>query len=111
MNTKIVMMMFVVLIYNTLLTITPKKTYDIPEYYRASKQYRLKSKIVKDVVPFKKKMLAKMTSNVVENVRIPLDLSQYTRRPIPMTFHGVQKPLKDELKAKRFSRMGKIVSS
>jgi hypothetical protein len=107
MNTSIVMTMFAVLVHNTLLTITPTKKYELCDYSRASKQYRLKTKVEKDIVPFKIDVLSQITSNVISDVRLPLDLSQYIRQAVPKTFHGVPKPSKDELKAKKFSRMGK----
>lgn len=107
MTTNIVMTMFAVLIHNTLLEITPSKKYEVVEYSRASKQHRLKSKVTKDIMPFKKVLMSKMMSNIALNIRIPLDLSSHIRRPVPKTFHGVEKPSKDTLKARRFSRMGK----
>ena len=47
------MMMFVVLIHNTLIQITLTRKYNVVEYSQAGKEYRLKSKIMTDIIPFK----------------------------------------------------------
>ena len=83
------------------------KQYEMVEYSRAMKDYRLKTKVTKDMVPFKKDILSKIVNNVMINARIPVDLSRYKRKPVPKTFHGVEKPNKDDLKKRRISRMGK----
>lgn len=107
MDTSILMMMFVVLIHNSLQGIAPTKRYEVRDYSRASKKYRIKTKVVKDILPFKKSLLSEMTGNVRSNIRLPIDLSRYIRRVVPKTFHGVEKPAIDILKKKQFSRMGK----
>ena len=63
MKTNIVMMMFVVLIHNNVLGMTPTKRYEVRDYSRASKQYRIKTKVVKDIIPFKKGLLSEITGN------------------------------------------------
>ena len=107
MDTSILMMMFVVLIHNSLQGIAPTKRYEVRDYSRASKKYRIKTKVIKDILPFKKSLLSEMTGNVRSNTRLPIDLSRYIRRAVPKTFHGVEKPALDDLKKKQFSRMGK----
>ena len=107
MDTSIIMMMFVVLIHNNLLGITSTNKYEVREYSRARKDYRIKTKVIKDIIPFKRSLLTEMTANVAMDVKLPIDLSRYIRRPVPETFHEVHKPAIEELREKKFSRMGK----
>lgn len=74
-------------------------------YSRAQKKYVLKNDNVTDKEPLKKGILEKINNYLKCNVRLSLDLSSYIRRPVPNTFHNVEKPSKDELIAQAISRM------
>lgn len=66
-NTSIIMTMFAVLIHNNLQTMSPSKRYELRDYSRASKEYRIKTRVVKDIIPFKKDLLSEVTANVKSN--------------------------------------------
>ena len=106
MDTSIIMTMFAVLIHNNLQSMAPSKRYEVRDYSRASKQYRIKTKVVKDIIPFKKSLLSEIVGNVNSNTLLPIDLNRYIRKPVPRTFHGVDKPSLASVKNKSFSRMG-----
>ena len=62
--------------------------------------------MVKDIIPFKKSLLSEIVGNVNSNTLLPIDLNRYIRKPVPKTFHGVDKPSLASVKNKSFSRMG-----
>lgn len=107
MTTNIVMTMFAVLVHDELLHLQATKEYQVAEYSRASKGFCLKTRKNQDIIPFKRKLLAQVVLQVISNEPVVLDLSRYLKRPVPKTFHGLEKPSTDDLKKKRFSRMGK----
>ena len=53
----------------------------------------------------KKDILIAMNNNIKDNKTLTLDLSSYVRKPIPKTFHKVEKPSKDILIAQALSRI------
>ena len=108
MNTHIVMTLFTALEHNYGLSVSTK-SHPKAAYSRAQKKYVLKNCNVKDTSELKKNILKSIKSNLVETTRAPgaPDLSSYIRRPIPNTFHRVEKPKKDELLKQALSRMKK----
>ena len=67
----------------------------------------LKTTTIRDKLTFKKEILADMKNSVSNNAALPLDLSLYKRKPVPNTFHGVEKPDKQSLVDMKLSRMDK----
>ena len=108
MDTHIVMTMFTALEHNYGLSVSTK-SHPKAAYSRAQKKYVLKNCNVKDTSELRKNILKSIKSNLVETTRAPgaPDLSSYIRRPIPDTFHTVEKPEKDELLKQALSRMKK----
>jgi len=79
------------------------KTYVVRAYSRANKGYVLKNKNIYDNMTFKKALLINVTQNINDNIRDPIDLSEYIRTPVPKTFHGLTPPSKELMMKK--SRM------
>ena len=81
------------------------KTYSVRQWSRANKEHVLKDRHVYDNVTLKKNILEQTFDNIKNRRIINLDLSSHIRNPVPKTFHGQSAPSKEELIAKKSSRM------
>ena len=79
-------------------------SYSIRQWSRANKEYVLKERTIYDVT-FKKKILQETFLNLSRKKVNNLCISPYIRKPIPKTFHGKSAPSKEELEAKKQSRL------
>ena len=101
------MTMLTALEYNYGLS-APTETCKKIAYSRAQKQYVLKNDNKRDTTNLKKNLMISIIESMNENGPLPMDLSSYIRKPIPSTFHRVEKPSKDDLTAVAMSRMTAI---
>ena len=80
-------------------------SYSIRQWSRANKEYVLKERTIYDDVTFKKKILQETFLNLSRKKVNNLCISPYIRKPIPKTFHGKSAPSKEDLEAKKQSRL------
>ena len=104
MDTHVIMTMLTALEHNYSLT-APTLTQKVAAYSRAQKMYILKNYNKRETEAMKKDILIAMNNNIKDNKTLTLDLSSYVRKPIPKTFHKVEKPSKDILIAQALSRI------
>ena len=106
MTTTIVLTMLTAIQNNCYLDNKNKqKTYSVRQWSRANKEHIVKDRHVYDNITFKKIILEQTFENIKENRIINLDLSSYIRSPIPKTFHCQTAPSKEQILAKKNSRM------
>ncbi|KAL5256457.1 hypothetical protein ACHWQZ_G011635 [Mnemiopsis leidyi] len=106
MATTVILTMLAAIQNNTYLKSKSKLgSYSIRQWSRANKEYLIKERTVYDDTTFKKEILQNTFLNLSRKEVYHLNISPYVRKPIPKTFHGKSAPSREELQAKKQSRL------